>query len=106
MLHYGTADRDSAGAGTAHGEMRRRSVVLLDEVLRGRDHIVDGVLLGFFSAGVMPGFPELSTATDVHDGKYASAFNPRQNARIEIRVERDGVGAIALEQSGMRAVER
>src|SRR5712692_1312920 len=69
-----TANCDSSSAGSLSCKLRRRSVFVFDQVLSAGEKVVNRVLLGQLSSGIMPIFAVLSAAAYVCDRKNSTPF--------------------------------
>src|ERR1700677_1127293 len=101
MLRDGSPDCHSSGAGTFAGQMRRRGVLVLDQVSRSRNHVVNRVLLRQFLAADVPILAILATAPHVRYSVYAVALEEGQQSRLEPGIERDSVRSITFQPCGM-----
>ena len=79
---------------------------LRDEVLGGRDEVVEDVLLLLEHAGAVPGLAVLAAAAQVGEREDAAALEQREVAGIEGRRPADVEAAVAVEQDGPLAVRR
>ena len=53
----------------------------------------------------MPVVSELATAAHMSERQHAASFKPSQVHRVKVRVERTPVGAVAIQQQRVGAVE-
>ena len=84
---------------------RRRGVLVRDQPFGAGDRVVPGVRLGRLVAGLVPVLTVLAAAAHVRDGKHAAAVEPGQKGRPVERRLRDAVGAVAIEDGRIAAVE-
>ena len=91
--------QDVEYAGTV--EARR---IIYGEMLCGGNEVVKAVALALTHAVRAPGFVELTAAAHVSNGVDKAAIDQRQHVRVERRVGRHPVGAVAVEQQRRAAV--
>jgi hypothetical protein len=94
MLRDGPADGDPSRAGATDGQMLGRRVLLVDEISRSGDDVVDGVLLRRLLSRDMPLLAELAAPSRVNEDRNSSAFQQRKELRLEERVDRDPVSSV------------
>src|SRR6185437_11564677 len=98
------AHKQTAIAGAADGQALRRGVFVLNQPLGSSDEVIENVLLLFPHAGVMPGFTELRTSTQVRQRVDSATINPGRGKRIEAGHHGNVKPAVAGEQRGMGAI--
>ena len=80
--------------------------MMIDQILRAADEVIDGVLLAELSTRLVPCLTALAAAANVRNRQDAAALQPRQRTDIKRRLDRDAVGAIGGQQRRIRAIER
>ena len=85
-------------------QLARRGVALLDEVFRAGDEVADRILLVEFLAGEMPVLAVFAAAAHVRVGDDDALLQQREPRGVEVGIEADAVGAVALDQAGILAV--
>src|SRR5262245_13326953 len=73
-------------------------------MLRGRDEVVEDVLLALAHAGAMPGLAVLAATAQVGEREHAAVIEERKVARIVRRRPADVETAVAAEQDRTFAV--
>src|SRR4051794_1651031 len=75
-LGNGSPYQDSAGAGPGAGQMLRRGVALLHEILPAGNEILPGVRLGRLLPGLMPVLTVLASTSHVRRGEHSTPLQP------------------------------
>ncbi len=97
-LDHGRAHEQPAVAAAFDGNPPRRRVALRDQVLRGRDEVVEDVLLPAEHAGPVPSLAVLSSATEIREREEAAAIEEQGVARIERGRPADVESAVAAQE--------
>ena len=82
----------------------RRSIFVVDQILRASQKIGDGISLGAFAAAAVPILTVFPAAANVRHRYHAAALQPRQRSRIERRIIGNAIRPISVQQRGMRAI--
>src|SRR5450755_231934 len=79
--------------------------MLIDQVLRRGDAVVEDILLLQPHSGLVPLFAVFAASSKVGDGKHSPLLQPREPRRAEGGIERDVESTVAVEDGRIRAVE-
>src|SRR5207247_2006357 len=101
----GAADQEPAVAAAVDRQAVRARVLLLDEPGRGRDEIVEDVLLAIEHAGAMPVLAVLPAAPQVRHGIDPAALEPQHDGAREGRRQADVDAAVAVKNRRVPAVQ-
>src|SRR3984957_3195913 len=97
--------QNSSGAAPANRQLRRRSIFLIDQILRAGNRILPGVGLGQFLARQMPLFSVFAAAPHMRKRPNSSALVPRQKNWIEERIFGNSVRPVTVEYRWIRSVQ-
>ena len=75
-LSHAGSDEQAAVASAVDGEIFRRRVFVVDQVLSRRDEVIEHILFLSFRAGFVPVFAVLATAAKVGHREDAAHFHP------------------------------
>ena len=103
LLHH-RADEQAAVRPAHDAERLRRRVFFLDEVLCGRDEVVEDALLLLEHAGVVPCFAVLAAAAHVGRRPHAAALEPCGHVAAVGWQRGDIESAVAIQHRRIRAV--
>ena len=84
-LGNGAANGDSSRAGAFAGQVSRRSVLVLDEVIGPGQHIVNCVLLGQLLPGQMPILAVFAATAHMRHGEDSAVLKECQQRRPKAR---------------------
>ena len=92
------AHEQPAGAAALRDQLVLAGELVVDQVLRDVDEVVEGVHLLHHLAVVVPRAAHLLAAADVGDGVGEAAVDQAQHAGVEARLRGRAVRAVGVEQ--------
>ena len=98
------ADQQAAVAAALDRELRRRRVLLRDQLFGGRDEVVEHVLLVLLLPALCHASPYSPPPRRFAHSINAAHLHPRQRAALERRRQRDVEAAVAVKNRGVPAV--
>src|SRR5262249_5931155 len=96
--------QQAAIASSPDRQFLRIGVLVLDQPFRCADEIVENVLLFFQHAGLVPGFAELSSPTQIRNRINSAPLHPRGGSGIESRQQAYIESAVAVKDGWCRAI--
>jgi hypothetical protein len=97
------AHQEAAGAAPAGDELRGRGPALAHQGIGAGDEVGEAVHLARQLAVQVPASPQVAATAHMRHGEDHAAVQQAQQRGVEARIAGDAVGAVAIEQQGLRS---